>query len=133
MKRESGNKDFGIWLLGDSNPKNWQDTLEVPLDSRHPIRHNIWTSVLDVIQDKVFRECRSRVDSSRLYVRNAIESPVHKPLPGTIEWGTRIEKDIEELRGLIRNYHPALLLCFGAFSFEFTRRALCQEPKHNYG
>jgi hypothetical protein len=132
MKREVGNRDFEIWLLGDSNPKNWQDALEFPLDLRHPIRHNIWTSVLDVIQDKVFRQCRRRVDTSFLYIRNAIESPNDKPPPGSIEWGMKIEEEIEEFRKLLHQHNPKLLLCFGAFSFEFARRALAQVPTRNY-
>ena len=59
MKKEVGSKSFPIWLLGDSNPEQWQNKLDEPLDSRHPIRHNIWTSVLNVIQDRIFREHRS--------------------------------------------------------------------------
>ena len=54
MKKETGNPRFPIWLLADSEPDGWRDRLDDPLDKRHPIRHNIWTSVLDVIQADVF-------------------------------------------------------------------------------
>lgn len=73
MKKEVGSRNSDIWLLGDSNPKNWQKVLKTPLDPRHPARHNIWTPVLEVIQDRVFRTCRCRVDTSQIYVRNAVE------------------------------------------------------------
>jgi hypothetical protein len=51
MAADVGNKNFPIWLLGDSNPERWQGELKTPFDPRHPVRHNIWTSILDVIQD----------------------------------------------------------------------------------
>jgi len=54
MHRETGEKTFPSWLLGDSNPARWQSRLENPLDAKHPIRHNIWTSVLDVVQETVY-------------------------------------------------------------------------------
>ncbi len=31
MKREIGNKDFPIWLLGDSEPENWRHVLDALL------------------------------------------------------------------------------------------------------
>ncbi len=129
MESEIGKKEFPIWLLGDSNPRNWQDVLLSPLDSRHPARHNIWTSVLDVIQDKVFRECQRRVDTSSLYIRNAIEDPRAKPPSNKANWSEGVEQSIELFHQYLCQYRPALLFCFGAFSFEFARRALRQE--HN--
>jgi len=132
MESEIGKKEFPIWLLGDSNPKNWQDVLLSPLDSRHPARHNIWTSVLDVIQDKVFRACRRRVDTSSLYIRNAIENPRDKPLGNKVNWSEGLGQSIEVFHQHLYQYRPALLFCFGAFSFEFARRALGQERNHPF-
>lgn len=60
MKKDIENKAFNIWLLGDSNPKNWDSILETPLDPRHPARHSIWTPVIDVIQDQAFRELKKQ-------------------------------------------------------------------------
>ena len=133
MEREVGDRHSPIWLLGDSNPEQWQDTLKTPLDPRHPARHNIWTPVLEVIQDKVFRQCRSRVDTSSLYIRNAVGDPSLKPNPASIEWEQAIEGEVGALQELALKYAPKLLLCFGAFSFEFARRALDQEPLRGYG
>jgi hypothetical protein len=72
MKEYSGNPEFPIWLLGDSPPINWADILEVPFDPRHPIRHNIWTSVLDVIQSEIYKTRKCRLNSEDIYIRNAI-------------------------------------------------------------
>jgi hypothetical protein len=56
MTKEVGSPDFPLRLLGDSNPKNWAGVHSTPLDPRHSVRHNIWTSSLDVVQDKVYRQ-----------------------------------------------------------------------------
>ncbi len=133
MKSEVGNKNFPIWLLGDSNPKNWQDILVSPLDSRHPARHSIWTPVLDVIQDNVFRKNQSRVETSSIYIRNAIENPVNKPLNNNPNWSSGLEQVIEEFRQLLYQHRPIIVFCFGAFSFEFIRRALNQNPQYPFG
>jgi hypothetical protein len=136
MEKEVGNKIFGIWLLGDSNPNNWQDILVTPFDPRHPARHSIWTPVLDVIQDRVFRVCKSRVDTTSLYIRNAIEDPNSRPSKNAIDWNKELNREVEDLSELLYQHRPTLLLCFGAFSFEFARRALKEEPKqksNNWG
>lgn len=130
MQREDGDKNFAIWLLGDSNPSHWQDVLIAPLDSRHPARHNIWTPVLDVIQDKVFRKCRSRVDVSTIYIRNAIQNPKDKPAGTILNWSLQLDNEITEFGQLLGQHHPVILLSFGRFAFEFSRRVLGQEPKH---
>ena len=132
MKKEVGSKDFNIWLLGDSNPKQWEDILEYPLDPRHPIRHNIWTSILDVIQDRVYRKIGKRVDSSSIYIRNAVENPDIKPKGNHVRWNTDVGVEIDCLRELILEFNPSFLFSFGAFSFEFARRSLKQEPERSY-
>lgn len=133
MKSEIGDKNFQIWLLGDSNPKNWQEILVTPLDPRHPARHSIWTPVLDVIQDSVFRNARKRVDTSSVYIRNAIENPFDKPTENQNNWNENVEQANRELSQLISQYHPVFVFCFGAFSFEFIRRALNENPKRPFG
>ena len=57
-ERESGEKAYPIWLL--INPK-------------YPtVVHDIWRHVLDVIQDKVYRELHTRIDTTNIYVRSAV-------------------------------------------------------------
>lgn len=132
MDVESGNKAFPIWLLGDSNPTNWQKDLKSPLDPRHPARHNIWTSILDVVQDRVYRNCRLRIDTSTIYIRNAIGDPCNKPLGNCTGWDPAVEQGVTDLRQLLDQHCPTLLFCFGAFSFEFLRRSLGQVPAYPY-
>jgi hypothetical protein len=86
MDREVGNPHFEFWLLGDSEPERWKNLLHGPLDPRHPIRHNIWTSVLDVIQDQVFRKAGLRFDTSQIYIRNAVRDVTDKPSSKAIKW-----------------------------------------------
>jgi hypothetical protein len=133
MKREAGERNFPIWLIGDSNPVHWQSYLEMPLDPRHPVRHNIWTPVLDVIQDKVFRAGKLRVDTSALYIRNAVDNPEKKPSQTDKKWKQVTENEILELKTLIEKHRPIIVICFGAFAFEFTRRALGEKNIKNYG
>jgi hypothetical protein len=133
MQREDGDKNFPIWLLGDSNPSNWQDVLITPLDPRHPARHNIWTPVLDVIQDKVFRKSRNRVDVSTIYIRNAVQDPKDKPSGTILHWSLQLDNEIAEFRQLLSQHTPVILLSFGRFAFEFSRRVLDQGPKHLVG
>ena len=92
MMREVGSRDFDVSLLGDSNPRGWQNALKTPLDPRHPARHSIWTSVLEVIQDRVYRESRQRVDTVSIYIRNAVGDPDDKPDSRRIVWNKREER-----------------------------------------
>lgn len=133
MDAEVGNRDFPLWLIGDSNPPQWESRLLTPLDPRHPVRHNIWTPILDVIQDRVYRKSRLRVDTSTLYIRNAVVDPATKPTPAGRQWGASAQSALSGLGKLIQTHKPALLFCFGAFVFEFVRRAGGEGEQHNYG
>ena len=97
------------------------------------VRHNIWTAILDAIQDRVFREGKGRVDTLSLYIRNAVDNPAKKPGRTSKEWKPVTENEIDGLRQAIEIYRPIMLLCFGAFAFEFARRALGEQDKRNYG
>ncbi len=133
MDRESGNKNSSIWLIGDSSPQNWSESLDKPLDSRHPARHNIWTPILDGVQKEVFVGDRRRVDDSNLYVRNAIHNPTHKPPGSSVEWGSTLSAETESFGKLLGKYEPMLVFTFGAFAFEFARRSLKREPGRSFG
>jgi hypothetical protein len=124
MKREDGKKEFPIWLLGDSEPANWQDILDTPFDPRHPARHNIWTSVLDVIQDKVYREKGIRLDSSKIFIRNAVKEPTDKPTNKDVVWNGQVLKELSHFQKLVTENRPTIIFSFGAFSYEFGRRSL---------
>jgi len=133
MKREAGNRTFPIWLLGDSEPKRWRNELDTPLDPRHPIRHNIWTSVLDVVQEAVFRADGRRVDAGASYIRNAVGDPAVRPGRHAVSWPPAVVAEVASYRKLVGAYAPSLIICFGAFSFEFGRRVLGEPPARRFG
>lgn len=129
MDREAGDRSSPIWLLGDSNPTKWASKLTSPLDPRHPTRHNIWTPVLEVVQRRLFAAGRYCLDTSSLYIRNALENSINKPKG--VNW-RNIEADLLELRDLLQRHKPVMLLTFGNFSYEFARRASKIEPQRQY-
>ena len=122
MDAEDRSTKCRIWLIGDSPPKNWHDKLKVPLDSRHPARHNIWTSVLDMIQETVFHD-GLRLDSERIYVRNAVDSPTLID-PERVQWNwAELAPAVTKLGELLADNRPPLVLSFGAFACEMVCRA----------
>lgn len=113
-KRESGDRNFPIWLL--VNPK-------------HPtVRHNIWTPVLAEIQDKVFRDIQRRIDTTHLYIRNAVSDG--SLVPNTLNWwGAEVAAEIDSFREIVLEHKPKILISFGAFPFEFLRRVYDIKPQ----
>ncbi|EGW39543.1 MULTISPECIES: hypothetical protein [unclassified Desulfosporosinus] len=114
VKRESGDRANPIWLV--VNPK-------------HPaVRHNIWTPALAEIQDKVYREIHTRIDTTNIYIRNAVSNSAI--VPNTLNWwGAEVAKEIEEFREIVLEHKPKLLISFGAFPFEFLRRVYEIKPE----
>lgn len=133
MLRETGERTFPIWLLGDSNPLQWQDHLDNPLDAKHPIRHNIWTSILDVVQETVYQDSGIRLRTSTIFTRNAVQFSKDKPARSAKEWQPQTVSELAGLADLVRTNAPVLLITFGAFSFEFARRATNKTEKFHYG
>ena len=129
MQRECGDINFPIWLLGDSEPKNWADVLFEPFDERHPIRHNIWTVIADMIQEIVFNANKQRIDFSRIYIRNAVDDPKNKPKPSESDWNSfdKLKNDLMQFNEMIIKYKPKMILSFGAFSYEFARRSINEQ------
>lgn len=114
MKRESGERTYPIWLL--VNPK-------------HPaVCHNIWTPVLAQIQDKVYRELHARIDTSNIYIRNAVDDC--GIVPNTLNWwAAEVASEIESFRQIVLKCRPKILISFGAFPFEFVRRVYGIKPE----
>ena len=132
MRRDSGSKQSCIWLIGDSSPLRWRDLLDVPLDPRHPARHNIWTPILEEVQERVYSVGRRRVDTVNTYVRNAVENSEDKPASHAMQWEMKCVEEVTEFTKLLQTYTPNLVLTFGSFAFEFARRSLNQEPEQHY-
>ena len=129
--RESGCKKFPIWLLGDSSPPKWRGLLHEPLDPRHPARHNIWTPILEGIQEHVYCCDRRRMDDSHIYVRNAINNAEDKPSVSAAAWCPQLLADLDEFGKLLRTYGPTFVFTFGAFACEFSRRSLELGPRRS--
>jgi hypothetical protein len=134
MEREVGNQKFKIWLLGDSEPKNWQAILNTPFDPRHPIRHNIWTPIIDLIQDELFRNCQKRIDTNEIFIRNAVDDPCKKPNDNLENWDNNddLKKEITEYKNIVEQNKPIIIFSFGSFSYEFARRCLNELQEKNY-
>ena len=124
MKDFTGNPEFPIWLIGDSPPKAWADKLDTPLDPRHPARHNIWTSVADPMQDRLYWKARLRLDTSRLYVRNSVNQPFRLPITEK-----QIMLPVKTLKELLDKYIPNIVLTFGVSAFMITLFASGETPQ----
>ncbi|TGE31635.1 hypothetical protein [Desulfosporosinus sp. Sb-LF] len=113
MKRESGEKSYPIWLL---------------FSPKHPIRHDNWTPVLSEIQDRVYREMQTRIDTSNIYFRNAVVDS--RLVPNTLNWwGPEVAAEIDSFRKIVYEYKPKILFSLGAFAFEFVRRVFEIKPE----
>ena len=128
MNRDSGSKNFPIWLIGDSSPTNWEANLVDPLDSRHPARHNIWTPVLEGIQSHLYATMGKRLGTDDIYIRNAVHHASQKPCATAREWSMDLEAETREMARLLESYSPKLVFSFGAFAFEFARRCRDDAP-----
>ena len=128
MKKEQNSRDFPIWVIGDSPPRNFADRLEYPLDKKHPARHNIWTSVVDEIQENLYRADQRRFLSGQVYFRNAVSDLNLKPKATTTNWQYGVNRELNQFTGLVKESHPIAVFSLGAFSFEFCGRALGNTP-----
>jgi len=121
MKEFTGDPKFPIWLIGDSPPEAWADKLDTPLDPRHPAQHNIWTSVADPMQDRLYRQGKLRLDTSRLYIRNAM-----------LSLGEQIQLSGPRLKELLDKHRPNVVLTFGASAFMIALFASGEVPQKLY-
>ncbi|HZK84737.1 MAG TPA: hypothetical protein VFC58_08685 [Desulfosporosinus sp.] len=114
MKRELGKRTYPIWLI--VNPKYTA------------VRHDIWRPILAEIQDRVFRELQTRVDTSDIYIRSAVKDG--GIVPNTLNWwGREVAEEIKFYRELVNKHKPKMLFSFGAFPFEYVRRVFQVEPE----
>ena len=88
--------------------------------------------MLDAIQDRVHRKTRQRLDTTSIYIRNAVSDRATKPGGSELDWPEAANREVQGLQSLLESRKPTLLISFGAFSFEFARRALREEPRQRY-
>ncbi|GEQ22333.1 hypothetical protein CBU02nite_28390 [Clostridium butyricum] len=122
MNRDCGRKQSEIWLIGDSEPRNFSGNLKNPLDYKHPTIHNIFTPIINEIQEEVFK-IDNRIDRNKFYIRNAIKD--------SCDWDNndKLNEEVKEFSHLIKKYKPLIIISFGRRAFEFVRRANCEEEK----
>ena len=102
---EFGDKSSPIWLL--INPKYLADY------------RTIWTPILEVIQDKVYRQLRRRINSQSIFVKYAASDIGIIPN----SWRASVIADeITLLKESILKYRPTILITFGAVAYELARR-----------
>jgi len=95
MREESGDKSNPIWLV--VNPKYTV------------VRHNIWTPILDEIQDNIYRKLRTRIDTGKIFILNGI--------------------DDVSFRESVLEYQPKILITFGIVAYELVRRVIEVGPE----
>lgn len=112
--RDLGNLNYPIWLL--INPK-------------YPaVVSDIWGHVLDEIQDKVYRELHARIDTTNIYIRSVVSDC--GIVPNTLNWwGNEVATEIKLFKEIILEHNPKMLISFGAFPYEFVRRAFEIKPE----
>ncbi|MGC7872167.1 hypothetical protein ACPUYX_11630 [Desulfosporosinus sp. SYSU MS00001] len=114
IKRESGEKTYPIWLI--FNPK-------------HPVVSNyIWVPVLTEIQDKIFRELHTRINTVDIYKRNIVTDIDIIPMTAKW-WDDKVNVEINNFRDIALEYNPKIIISFGAFPYEFLRRVYGIEPE----
>ena len=112
--RDSGERTYPIWLL--VNPKYPE------------VVYGVWRYVLDEIQDKVYREIHTRIDTTNIYIRSAVSDC--GIVPNTLNWwGNEVSAEIKLFREIILEHKPKMLISFGAFAFEFLRRVCEIKPE----
>jgi len=55
-----------------------------------------------------------------------------KPNSRSKDWPKELNVKIQELSEKIQYFAPKIILTFGAFAFEFLRRAKCEKPIHPF-
>jgi hypothetical protein len=111
-----------IWLLDDSYAAKWRQEPKALLDPRHPARHDMWTPILNEIQNAVYRPDKLRVDEGRICITKAAGNGVG----GEADWGfgtPSIGSRIAEYGELINANRPRFVLAFGRRAYAFARLA----------
>jgi hypothetical protein len=115
MSTPNSDPSSPVWLLADSPPVRRPGI--IPLDARHPSRHNIWTPLLDEIQEVAWQFGR-RLDRTKPYILNAVQRAQ--------DWQNRelLDRQIENFSNTVKKHQPTLIFCFGQKSYEFALHAV---------
>jgi hypothetical protein len=72
------------------------------------------------------------VDTSSLFIRNAIGDPGDKPKGNETSWPNSVSQELQYYQRAIIKSQPIFVFCFGAFAYEFARRTLGEIPHHSH-
>jgi hypothetical protein len=98
--KTQGFKKSPIWLIGDSDPKNWTPPdLEFVFDDRHPTIHNIWTSI-------IYNEKGKIIDDEQFFIKNAIENSSMNPSQDDHSWNNCLLNRQQSFRHLRHRKWP---------------------------
>lgn len=114
LMTETGDSSFPIWLL--VNPK-------YPAD-----RRDIWAPIVYEIQDQVYRKLRKRIDTKRIFIKNAV-SDIGLVSNTTNCWPTEATKESVGLRESVLKHQPKILITFGTITNEFVKRVFEIRPE----
>jgi hypothetical protein len=130
MRHESGIREFPIWLLGGSEEIKLATQSESEYDPGPSPILGMWNPVISRIQNIIFKRIKKRIDELQIHIRNAIKDTDHFPNPVNKIWTPYLYNLLGEFRNLIEKHKPIILITFGAFPFEFARRALNEEETY---
>lgn len=133
MEYESGSKNFPVWIMSDIEPSYLEAELDGPFDYRHPVRHIVCTSILNVIQHYVYQNEKERLDEENLYFRTTISENAEKPRINDVIWPDEVMEEVESIKNDIENYKPTIILSFGAYTYEILRRTNIGKTHRSYG
>lgn len=109
MEIESGDKSNPIWLL--INPKYSY------------VQFDIWTPILEEIQDRVFRKLHARIASNSIYIKSTVSDIGIVPNISN-HWAAGVAEadEIIKLKNSILEHRPKILITFGIHTCEYVRR-----------
>ena len=108
MKIESGDRSHPIWLL--VNPK-------------YPfVCWDIWIPILEEIQAKVHCKLHKRIDTEKLFMKNAVSDIGITKTPNCLV--AEVAKQIVILRESVLEHQPKIIITFGTSTYEFLKRVL---------
>lgn len=113
-KEESGDRSCPIWLL--VNPK-YPD-----------VREDIWSPILDEIQDKVYRKLHARINTRNIFIKNAV-SDIGIVSKTANLWAAEIAEEIAMLRESILEHQPKIIITFGTVTNELVKRVFEIRPE----
>lgn len=116
MEKECGDRTNPIWLL--VNPKY------------SSVRHDIWTPILEEIQDKVYRKLHTRIDTKNIFIKNTISDIGIVSNPSN-RWATKVAEadEIKQLRDIILEHQPKIIITFGILTCELVRHIFEISPE----